>query len=162
MKNLYLIRHAKSDQTFFGNDFERPLNQRGKADAPAMANRLIAKNIIPNAIISSPALRAKTTAIYFAEAYNLDPNNIAYLSALYHANEYTLRDIVLQLPDAAETIFLFTHNMGITYFANMLTKDSIDDIPTCGIFGVQANVENWSHFMHQKNDLLLFDYPKNG
>lgn len=160
MKSLFLIRHAKSNQQFLSNDFERPLNARGHADAPEMANRLITKNIVPDALISSPALRAKTTAIYFANAYNKTENDISFLSALYHADEFTLREIVAQLPNAADTIFIFCHNMGITYFANTLTNNTIDNMPTCGVFGVQANVNTWATFMHQKNKMLLFNYPK--
>ena len=66
MKKLYLIRHAKSSwKDITLDDFDRPLNKRGKTDAPFMAQKLKDKNIYPDIIISSPAKRAKSTAKAF-------------------------------------------------------------------------------------------------
>jgi len=68
MKQLLLIRHAKSSWTNIGQeDFERPLNERGIRDAPLMAKKLIEKNYKPDALISSTAVRALETATFFAE-----------------------------------------------------------------------------------------------
>ena len=62
MKTLYIIRHAKSSWGDFSlPDFERPLNERGKKDAPEMAKRLLDKKINIDAFVSSPAKRAKST-----------------------------------------------------------------------------------------------------
>ena len=79
MKTLILVRHAKSDWgTPSLGDFDRPLNDRGKRDAPVMAQRLLDKKIKIDAFISSPAKRAKKTATVFAEAYDKKKDDIFF------------------------------------------------------------------------------------
>lgn len=161
MKKVLLIRHAKSDQSFFGNDFERPLNERGKADAPIMAKRLLNKMIKLDALLASPAVRAKKTAEAFAEILHVSPAEIIFISALYHATVEVFYDTIAALPDNLKTIVIFSHNTGITYFANSLnTNTQVDNMPTCSIFAVQANISQWVDFFKAKKTFLFFDYPK--
>src|ERR1700712_790747 len=85
-KTLLVIRHAKSSWDIGTlNDFERPLNDRGKKDAPIMAKRLVDKNVPIDAFVSSPAKRAKKTAELFCETYQKTEDDIIYVSMLYHA-----------------------------------------------------------------------------
>ena len=87
MKTILLVRHAKSSwENFSVNDEERPLNPRGKKDAPEMAKRLLKKNILIDVFLSSPALRAKTTAEIFADEYEMGRNKIIIILELYMAN----------------------------------------------------------------------------
>ena len=161
MKNLLIIRHAKSDQSFFGNDFERPLNERGKTDAPMMAGRLVKKNITVDAFVSSPAKRAKKTAAFFAGAYKIPEAEIILVSALYNAPADAFYEVVAALPDQFNTVALFSHNPDITYFVNSLhTKVRVDNMPTCGIFAVDANITEWKDFLKTNKTFLFFDYPK--
>lgn len=161
MKKLLIIRHAKSDQRFFGNDFERPLNHRGKSDAPVMANRLLNKKLTVDALIASPAVRAKETAEFFAETLNMPKEEIIYISALYHAPPEVFYDVIKALPESLKTVALFSHNPGITYFVNSLqTKVDIDNMPTCSIFTVKVDTDHWSAFEKAKKEFLFFDYPK--
>ena len=94
MKTVLIIRHAKSDQSFFGNDFERPLNERGKKDAPEMAKRVLSKNIIIDSFIASPAKRAKKTAELFCETYKQNIEAINFISALYHAPAQEFYEVI--------------------------------------------------------------------
>ena len=161
MKKLFIIRHAKSDQSFFGNDFERPLNERGNADAPEMAKRLSYKNYKPDALVASPAVRAKSTAEIFAETLQMPVTEIVFVSALYHASADVFYDVISGLPDTLRAVAIFSHNPGITYFVNSLnTKIKIDNMPTCAIFGVSANIKDWGDFSKAKKEALFFDYPK--
>lgn len=161
MKKLFIIRHAKSDQSFFGNDFERPLNERGKSDAPMMANRLLENNIKIDALVSSPAIRAKITAELFAENLNILKEKILLISALYQAPEAVFYETIAALPDDLDSVAIFSHNPGITYFVNSLnTKIEVNNMPTCAIFAVSANIEHWSGFAKSDKTFLLFDYPK--
>ena len=161
MKKLLIIRHAKSDQSFFGNDFERPLNERGKADAPMMANRLLKKNIVIDAFVSSPAKRAKKTAAFFAGVYKIPEAEIVLVSALYNAPVEAFYEVVAALPDQLNTVALFSHNPGITYFVNSLhTKTVVDNMPTCGIFAVEAGIFQWKDFIKSTKTFLFFDFPK--
>ncbi len=161
MKKLFIIRHAKSDQSFFGNDFERPLNERGKADAPEMAKRLLEKIGKLDACVASPATRAKRTAELFAETLDIHLKEIVFISALYHASSEVFYEVVAALPDELETVAIFSHNPGITHFVNSLDSGiQIDNMPTCAIFTVSADVTNWVAFGKAKKKFLFFDYPK--
>ena len=163
MKTLLIIRHAKSDQSFFGNDFERPLNERGKKDAPEMAKRVLSKNIIIDSFVASPAKRAKKTAELFCETYKQNIEAINFISALYHAPAQEFYEVIKTLDDSLHTIAIFAHNPGITYFVNELVADvRIDNMPTCAVFAVEININHWKDFAKAKKDFLFFDYPKNG
>ena len=162
MKTLFIVRHAKSDQSFFGNDFERPLNERGRSDAPVMAKRLLEKKYKIDGLVSSPAIRAKQTAEFFAEGLNLSPSAIIFVSALYHAPSEVFYETIAGLPDDLNTIAVFSHNPGITHFVNSLNSGAkIDNMPTCGIFAVAAEIREWTGFSKVKKRFLFFDYPKN-
>jgi phosphohistidine phosphatase len=161
LKKLFIIRHAKSDQSFFGNDFERPLNERGRSDAPMMANRLLNKKFELDALVSSPALRAKETALLFSESLKSPAEGIIFISALYHATTEVFYEVISSLPENLNTVAVFSHNPGITHFVNSLqTEVQIDNMPTCAIFAVQANVSQWRDFAKAKKEFILFDYPK--
>jgi phosphohistidine phosphatase len=162
MKTLLIIRHAKSSWDIGSlNDFERPLNERGKKDAPAMAQRLLDKKITIDAFISSPAKRAKKTAELFSSVYNKDEKDIIFISALYHASVITFYETIENIDDKINSVALFSHNPGITEFVNELV-DSIktDNMPTCGIFAVTIDTNKWSDFKRASRKLLFFEYPK--
>lgn len=161
MKKLFIIRHAKSDQSFFGNDFERPLNERGKADAQVMAKRFIDTLLEADGLVSSPAVRAKKTAEVFAEALKKPKDEIIYISALYHASPEVFYEVISALPDNLNAVAVFSHNPGITYFVNSLnTKTQVDNMPTCANFAVITDIAHWTEFANAEKELLFFDYPK--
>jgi phosphohistidine phosphatase len=162
MKQLLIIRHAKSSWDFTSlSDFDRELNDRGHKDAPAMAKRLIDKSIFIDAFISSTAVRAFTTAKYFANAYQLKEKDIKPFNELYHASADTIFDVIAKTGDELQSIAVFTHNPGVTDFVNMLTTTQIDDMPTCGIFAVKVHCDSWANFKDAKKEFWFFDYPKN-
>ncbi len=161
MKKLFIVRHAKSDQSFWGNDFERPLNERGKTDAPVMGKRLMEKEPGIDAWVSSPAKRAKKTAELFCAAYNKNEKDIIYISSLYHAPAETFYEVIANLDNGFNAVAIFSHNPGITYFVNSLAASArIDNMPTCAIFAIQSDISEWSQFAKAKKEFLFFDYPK--
>jgi phosphohistidine phosphatase len=161
MKILLLIRHAKSDwNTPSLSDFDRPLNERGKRDAPLMAQRLLDKKIKIDAFIASPAKRAKKTASIFAKEYKRDTDEIIFKEELYGAPSNVFYDVIAEADDGFDSIAVFSHNPGITDFANSLTDARIDDIPTCGIFAVKINTKHWKDFKEAKKEFWFADYPK--
>lgn len=162
LKTLLIIRHAKSDQSFFGNDFERPLNERGKKDAPEMAKRILDRNIAVDAFVTSPAKRAKKTAELFCETFKQKIDDIVFISALYHAPAREFYEVIKSLDDHFNTVAIFAHNPGITYFVNELITDvRVDNMPTCAAFAIQINISQWKEFAKAKKEFLFFDYPKN-
>lgn len=161
MKTLLIIRHAKAESAFTLNDFERPLNDRGKKDAPIIAKRVRQRNINIDAFISSPAKRAKKTAELFCETLGGNTNEIIYISALYHAPAEIFSTVVKEVADTYDCIALFAHNPGITHYVNQLVSDiTIDNMPTCAVFAVKAQGNTWKEFEKAKKEFLFFDYPK--
>jgi len=162
MKSIILIRHAKSSPDISKPDINRSLNERGHHDAPMMAKRLVDKKIKIDAFISSPALRALTTAEYFFKAYhqNTKSNGIIKIPALYHASPSVYFDVMNHLNEKFTTIALFAHNPGITDFVNQLTSARIDNMPTCGIFAVKIKAEKWSECQEAEKEFWFFDYHK--
>ncbi len=147
MKQLLIIRHAKSSWTdSVIDDFDRPLNERGNSDAPRMAKLIAEKKIPIDALISSTANRAFTTAAYFAKELGFKKINIRTFDKLYHAPAHVFYDIIEDLDDDLKTIAIFAHNPGITDFVNSLSETKIDNMPTCGIFAVNAAIKNWQDF----------------
>lgn len=163
MKSLYIIRHAKSSWgDFTSPDFERPLNDRGKKDAPVMAERLRNYKVKIDVFISSPAKRALKTCKAFCNEFEYDENNIQLTDELYHASSEIFYKTISKIADKYNTAAVFSHNPGITEFVNSLgTSVLIDNMPTCGIYAVSVDADNWSEFKQAIKTFLLFDYPKN-
>lgn len=162
MKQLFIIRHAKSSWDYTSlNDFDRPLNERGKHDAPLMAKRLLRKQITIDAFVSSTANRALTTATYFAETFGANTKSIFQIEELYHAPASLFYTIIQNLNNQFSSVALFSHNPGITQFVNQLTTARLDNMPTCGVFAIQCKIKSWKHFSANNNQFWFFDYPKN-
>jgi phosphohistidine phosphatase len=162
MKTLLLVRHAKSSWDQPGlSDFDRPLNERGKKDAPEMAKRVKEKGIELDHLISSTAKRARKTARYFAEEFGFKKEDVKLVEELYGATQSEFIQAVKGIDDKYETVALFSHNPGITDFASSLTNVRVDDMPTCAVFALQIETDNWKDFQNAEKNFLFFDYPKN-
>ena len=162
-KSLLIVRHAKSSWADINQkDFDRPLNDRGKKDAPAMAKKLHKeKEVNLDAIISSPAKRAFTTAKFFAEEFDIKKKNIIEWPELYEASLDKFYNAVINLNDDHTSVALFSHNPGITAFANSLTNARVDDMPTCAVFAIHIHTNSWKDFETAEKEFWFFDYPKN-
>jgi phosphohistidine phosphatase len=161
MKMLYVIRHAKSSWNELGaRDFDRKLNERGRKDAPEMAERLKRKGVIPNLIISSTAERAKSTALIFAQVLGYDTDTILWKDTLYEADIDTIYDVVRKIGEPYDTVLMFGHNPTWTYFVNGLADVRIDNIPTCGIAEISVSGA-WKDVKEGAAALVSFDFPKN-
>lgn len=160
MKKLFLIRHAKSSWDDADlDDFERPLNKRGLKDAPKMGKRLKMRKIYPDMILSSSAIRAKTTANLVCDELKYE-SKFVLLDELYHASENKISDILRQTPDKVETIFLFGHNPGFNEFASKYLE-FYENIPTCGVLEILFDVQKWDEITPENCTFVSFDFPKN-
>ncbi|MEP7278281.1 MAG: histidine phosphatase family protein [Bacteroidota bacterium] len=162
MKFLFLVRHAKSSWNDAAMaDFDRPLNARGIRDAAEMGRRLLVRVSNIDAFVCSPAQRARTTAEKFSETFGKDKNEIVFEKGLYLAPESFFNQLICKFDNHLHSVALFSHNPGITYFANTLTTAiQTDNIPTSGIFAVKALTDNWEHFLTAEKEFLFYDYPK--
>ena len=161
MKTLFLVRHAKSSWDYPDlSDADRPLNKRGERDAPEMGRRLRKRGISPDVMLTSPANRAQSTCEIIADAIKFPHDSIKIKESIYHAGEGTLLKVIKNLGDDSESAMIFGHNPGFTYLANRLANESIDNIPTCGVFSCSFEVDSWQQVEFGKGKTLFFDYPK--
>lgn len=156
MKTLLLIRHAKSDWPENVEDFDRPLTEHGQNDANKMAHFLKSKDININSFVSSPAKRAIETCQIFTDIYQTEFSTEA---KLYNPREINFENTIYGLEKSINTVAFFSHNNGISNFANSMT-DEIINLPTCGVVAYQIDCENWSDFENAKKKFLYFHSPK--
>ena len=157
LKTLLLVRHAKSSwKDAELDDIDRPLNERGIRDAPEMGRRLLQRSLIPDLIVSSPAVRALTTARAIAREVGC-VNDVVIDNNLYGATPQDVLDIASVFDDGIQTAMVVGHNPTVTELANMFSGTPIDNVPTCGILVVEAKA--WSSLDSAR--LLDFDFPKN-
>lgn len=160
MKTLYIIRHAKSSWADFTvDDFDRSLNERGLRDAPDMALRLKEKQVQPDLLLSSPAKRAKETALFFKNVLAINESMFQFDATIYEASLDTLTKIIKSIPATVDSCMLVGHNPGLTYLVNDIASVHIDNIPTCGIAAIQFQCE-WNEVSSGTGSLIWFDYPK--
>lgn len=163
MKILYIVRHAKSSwEDPFLNDPDRPLNNRGRRDAPRMGKRLKEREITPDLILSSPAERAVSTSVLLAEKLGYSTGNIHTDGRLYHAAEENLLSVIHTLNDGNDEVLIVGHNPGLTDFVNSLSREPVtDNIPTCGVVAISLNVDSWKDAEWGKGTVVFYDYPRN-
>lgn len=163
MKRLIIVRHAKSswDDPALG-DIERPLNERGERDAPAMAKRLKERSVHPQRMITSPARRAADTCLEFSKVLGFPKANIQTIKSVYHAGPDTLFDVLRQITDSKgdDLTMLFGHNPGLTDFVNELLDEDIDNVPTTGVVACTLNISHWTDIKPGCGVVEYFDYPK--
>lgn len=160
MKNIYFIRHAKSSWKELNcSDFNRGLNKRGKNDIPKMANRLKKANIIPELIISSPAKRAKKTSKGIAKILGFE--NILYEINLYESSFDKYLEIIKNIDDKYENVFIVGHNFTITDTSERLSGAMIGNMPTCSVVCISFDKKSFKDITPKSGKLLFFDFPKN-
>ncbi|MGD8761715.1 MAG: histidine phosphatase family protein [Desulfobacteraceae bacterium] len=161
MKTLYLVRHAKSSWKYPNlDDFERPLNKRGRKNAPFMGKVLKKLKVAPDLVISSPANRAATTARIIAAAINYPLENIVYSEAIYEFSENALIHVIKQIEDSVNNTMVVGHNPAINGLANYIGDQPISNIPTCGVFCVDLDISSWAKIGEHCGKLKFFEFPK--
>ena len=161
MKSIYIVRHAKSSWAdLSAKDIDRPLNKRGIRDAPVMSKMCKDRNVIPDLMITSNAKRASETSLYFAKELGISEDQIVINGKLYHAPEDTYFEEAQILNDDINSVMMFGHNPGITYLANSVTDQYIDNVPTCGVLIIESTVDSWMELDPMNCRLVDFLYPK--
>ncbi len=161
MKKLYLVRHAKSSWKNENlKDLERPLNKRGKRDAPFMGELLAKKNVRPDAVYSSPAVRAFDTAQLITGKLELPDETIELMPEIYEAGMGELLEIIRELPDEKQNVMLVGHNPGMTSLCNYISDKYFENIPTAAIAEIQFDLETWKDVKMESGKLLSFEFPK--
>jgi len=162
MKTLTLVRHAKSSWKDTSlSDRDRPLNKRGKRDAPEMGRRIAAAGIRPSLIVSSPAVRAWTTAKIIANQIGYPREFLQRDSALYLASVNGILDVIVSQDAGFNNLMLVGHNPGFTDFANYLVPGLTNNMPTAAVVCVELDTDDWGLYDKPDVNLVLYDFPKN-
>ncbi len=161
MKTIYLVRHAKSDWgSAHTSDFNRTLNERGMKAAPFMASLLKAQQVLPDLVISSPAIRAITTAEIFCDILGFPKEHIEKRMEIYEGGAGRLLTIVQHITDISTTAMIFGHNPTMTAFSNLLAGSGIDNLTTCGVVRIDLDIKAWSEADSETGKLAWYDFPK--
>jgi phosphohistidine phosphatase len=144
MKTLLILRHAKSSWKQPLADCDRPLNKRGKADAPRMGKVLRDAGLQPDWIISSTAKRARETAEKVVESLGTAAG-IELSSELYLAGPASYRRVLRRVSDAHHCVLVVGHNPGLELLLESLTGRS-ETLPTAALARVRLAIAQWSEF----------------
>jgi len=160
MKTLFLVRHAKSSRDDPSlPDRDRPLDDRGKQDAPKMGKRLAKRDVKPDLLLSSPALRALTTAQLIAEEIGYKRKSIVVDDRLYASSADDLLAVIHALDKKLNRVMLFGHNPEFTDLAHWLSSEIID-MPTSAVVEFDFDTKAWSDVGEVKPATVVFDCPK--
>ena len=161
MKTLYLVRHAKSSWKYPNlDDFERPLNKRGRKNAPFMGTILKKLKVAPDLILSSPANRASMTARIIADKIGYPLETIRYSENIYEFSANALIDVIEHLEEAVNKAMLVGHNPALTDLANYIGDQPIRNIPTSGVFCADLDIPSWAKISDHCGKSKFFEFPK--
>lgn len=157
MKTLVLVRHGKSlYDEYVGSDILRHLAPRGYQDASDALAWCKGEELIPELMVSSPAIRAYSTAMIFANGFGYPPDRILSVGSIYEATVRQLLYVIASLPDKANTVFLFGHNPGFTDITNYLCGPVLHHLPTAGVMVMETKIATWNDAAEKTFSLCEF------
>jgi phosphohistidine phosphatase len=161
MKTLTLLRHAKSSWKAANlEDFDRPLNKRGLADAPVMGNRFAARGQIPDRVITSPAARAQETTHLFCGAFSYPPDRILLERRIYGTPASILIPLLHDFDDDWQHVLLVGHNPALSELAHLLGGYQGEDLPTCTLLQLTFPIDHWWQVEEGCGTVTYRDSPK--
>lgn len=160
MKTLLIMRHAKSSWNYPElSDYDRPLNARGKRDAPRMGKHLRQEGLIPDRILTSSAKRARKTASKVAKSCGYT-GKVKKLDALYDTVPGVYFEVLQALPDKYQCVMVFGHNPTMEQLVTYLTEQ-IERMPTAAIAHIELPIQHWNTFdLYTKGTLVNLWTPK--
>ena len=160
MKTLLIMRHAKSDYPpNVRDDFDRPLNERGRKDLPRVGHLLSQYGPRPDAVLASSALRARQTATGLAAALTLSVETLHFDAALYLAPPTTLAQRAATFPDSVQTGLLIAHNPGIEDWIKQVSGAQVR-LPTAGLAAIELDTLSWTNIPCISGQLLYYVVPR--
>lgn len=151
-----MVRHAKSSWKHDVIDHQRPLKRRGKRDGKMVSAYVKEKLVPPEKIISSDAVRALSTALYFKKSFDIEDVDFMTNNSLYDFSGRNVIDIIKNLNDGLERVMIVGHNHAFTSIANMLGNTYIDNVPTCGFVQLEFDVSSWKNVATGKTIMTVF------
>lgn len=160
-KVLLIVRHAQAEQTNnVQKDFSRELTTTGYADASRIGRHLASKKLMPDAVFSSPAHRARTTTQLMTEQLGFNYDLIVFDEEIYEASARKLMQLINSLEETYTQVMIVGHNPHLTYLAEYLTQQEIGNIPTCGVAAIEFVNQPWKEVSNGTGKLAWLEYPE--
>jgi phosphohistidine phosphatase len=159
MKTVLLLRHGKSKRgPEYATDFERPLAKRGRRDAVRMGEFLVEQDLVPDLILSSPAERARATAMRCAEAAGC-PDAVRFERSLYGGGEQAYLSLLWALEDTVSRVLFCAHNPDLEMVVEGLGHRYVR-LPTAALARIDADAERWVELFRVPRRLVWVQYPR--
>jgi phosphohistidine phosphatase len=160
-KQIFFLRHAKSSWKYPDlHDYDRPLNDRGKENAPKMGRKLKKLGVQPDLIISSPANRAVTTARIVCEKIEYPLHKLKLEDKIYMASARQLLNIIQELDDKYQQVMIIGHEPAFSQVIEILCKNRLEKFPTCAAIQISLQTQKWSEVKEGTGKIIFFEYPK--
>lgn len=158
MKTLHIIRHAKSSWNFDLDDHDRPLGSRGRRDVKRVASYLSDNVPTPQLLITSTASRALHTALFIADEWGYAEDQIELNNSLYMAGPSEIMEVISDTK--MDSLAIFGHNPGLTSLINKLQTEYLDNLPTCGVYTIDFQIDSWKELNTTIGKTRSFIFPK--
>jgi phosphohistidine phosphatase len=155
MKNIVLVRHAKSSWEHAISDDKRPLSKRGITDSHLVSQEFKNHLFKPDAIYSSPATRALTTCKLFLKNLEISDNLLTVSNQLYDFGGENVMKFIKSLDNQQNNVIIFGHNYAFTSISNRFGDVYIENVPTCGLVWITFDVDSWNTIHKGKTKLII-------
>ena len=155
MKNLILIRHAKSSWDYNVDDEKRPLADRGISDAHLVSEEFKSNLFQPDVIFSSPANRAFSTCKIFIKNLKYLDKLLIISDELYDFSGEKVLEFIKSIDKRHNSVIIFGHNFAFTSLTNRLGSEFIDNLPTCGLVWLQFDIGSWNDLTKGTTKLII-------
>ena len=158
-KKLIIVRHSKSSWKDLSlDDFNRPLNKRGKEDGPIISNYLSKRVNIIDSLHSSSSVRTFETSKFFIQRIKF--GKIKYDDNLYHSSSRSILTLIKNYSNEYSSVMVIAHNPGLTNLINQITNISLDNLPTTGLAEIDFNCDRWKDISAENSNLIDLKFPK--
>lgn len=159
-KELFIIRHAKSDWDTVVDDMDRPLTERGVKNAYQMAERLKKDGTIPGLLLTSTAVRAFHTAVIMHRIWELENEVLQIRPRLYMGRQDDILQVLAEIPEEEDSVAIFGHNPSFTDMANRFLSEEVEKIHTAGVARFRFEEGSWQDLGRLQTVEEFVDYPK--
>lgn len=145
MKTIIIVRHAKTIQHGYDQDYDRTLTDRGRDDAERTSREMVRLGVLPDLIISSPAVRTTQTTRIFADTFGYPTANVRYEKKLYSGMmTNTFLNMLHEIDNKYTTVMVVGHNPTVYNYLDMLLPGFSLDVPTCSTVVIAFETDQWS------------------
>jgi phosphohistidine phosphatase len=155
MKRVIIVRHAKTIHHGYDQDYDRTLTDRGEENADRISSEMVKVGIIPDLMISSPAVRTTQTTKIYARNFGYPTGNVRYEKKLYTGMQSGFFSQMLQeLDNKHTTVMVVGHNPTVYYFLDYLLPDFSLDVPTCSTVAIDFDIDNWEDLKERSGKMV--------